>query len=107
MVYIVVPLTKFHALVNLNSEGDILCFCPYDEYLQGLCKCRDQFDCPEAIIEVTVLPKSRPSEQETQDLRRVTREAKRVDKELKKTSHRIKQGVGRLEKAIQKSRWKI
>ena len=72
--------TRCHALVNLSVDGNLICFCPYEEYLQGLCECRERFDCPESIIEITVLPNSRPSDQEARKIRKATREVKKVDK---------------------------
>lgn len=98
---------RFRAIVNLDHKGEILCFCPYDEYLQGKCVCREDYDCPEAIIEVNVLPKSRPSDKRVEEITKATKQVQKVDKELKKSKDRIKQGVRRLEEASKSTRWRI
>lgn len=100
-------MVAFRAIVNLDEDGDVTCFCPYDNYLRGHCECRDKFDCPEAMIEITVLPKSRPSEQAELGLKRVERELKNSEKTIKKANDRIKQGLTQLEKATKGNRWRI
>lgn len=98
---------KLHAIVRFNVEGQLVCFCPYDNYLRGGCACRDEFDCPEALVEITVLPKSRPSEQHVNKIKTAE---KKVTKNLKETTanlNRIKQGVSRLEKAIKGTKFRI
>lgn len=98
---------SFRAIVNLDSKGEILCFCPYDEYLQGLCACREEYDCPEAVIELTVLPNSRPSEKVSGESKKVQRAVKAAEKEIKRSADRIKQGVNRLEKTVGRNLWRI
>ena len=100
-------VSSFRAIVNLDENGELLCFCPYDEYLRGQCECRDQYDCPEAFVEITVLPKSKPSEQQLRDIEKVSKELKKADRQIKRADHRIKQGVNRLEEAIRKTRTRI
>lgn len=100
-------MTAFRAIVNLDKDGDVTCFCPYENYLKGNCECRDKFDCPEAMIEITVLPKSRPSEQVSSGIKKVTRELKNSDRTIKKANDRIKQGLSQLEKATKGNRWRI
>lgn len=100
-------MSPFRAIVHLDDKGEILCFCPYDEYLRGQCVCRDKYDCPEAMIEVTVLPKSRPSDKSVQSAERAAKNLKKANQEVKKANDRIKQGVDRLEKALRGSRFKI
>jgi len=98
---------KFHAIVRFDRNGEVICFCSYDEYLRGKCDCRDKHNCPEAMIDITVLPNSRPSEQE---VKKVERAEKEISKSLKKAAeetNRIKQGVTRLEKAIKGTRFRI
>ena len=56
--------TKFHGIVKFNAVGEVDCFCTYEEYLRKGCACREQFNCPEAMIEITVIPGTRPSDQE-------------------------------------------
>ena len=100
-------MSSFRAIVNLDEDGDVTCFCPYENYLKGHCKCRDKFDCPEAMIEITVLPKSRPSEQAELGIKKVARELKESERTMKKANDRIKQGLSQLEKATKGTRWRI
>jgi hypothetical protein len=56
-------VSMFRAIVNLDRDGDVTCFCPYENYLSGDCVCRNEgLDCPEAMIDITVMPNSRPSD---------------------------------------------
>ena len=100
-------MAAFRAIVNIDKDGDVTCFCPYDNYLKGHCECRDKFDCPEAMIEITVLPKSRPSEQAQAGIKKVTKDLKDSNREIKKANNRIKQGLSQLEKATKNTRWRI
>ncbi len=100
-------MSSFRAIVNLDEDGDITCFCPYENYLKGGCECRDKFDCPEAMIEITVLPKSRPSEQAELGIKKVAKELKDSERTIKKANDRIKQGLSQLEKATKGNRWRI
>jgi hypothetical protein len=100
-------MSAFRAIVNLDEDGDVTCFCPYENYLKGECACRDRFDCPEAMIEITVLPKSRPSEQAELGIKKVARELKESERTMKKANDRIKQGLSQLEKATKGNRWRI
>ena len=100
-------MSSFRAIVNLDVDGDVTCFCPYDNYLKGDCECRDKFDCPEAMIEITVLPKSRPSEQVGIEIKKVARDLKNSERSIKKANDRIKQGLSELEKATKGNRWRI
>lgn len=98
---------RFKAIVHLDKKGEILCFCPYAEYLKGLCVCREEYDCPEAIIEITPLPNSRPSEQDASLIKKINKDNKKTVKELKKATDRIKQGVKNLERASRSTKWRI
>jgi hypothetical protein len=100
-------MSAFRAIVNLDEDGDVTCFCPYENYLKGECACRDRFDCPEAMIEITVLPKSRPSEQVELGIKKVTKELENSKRTMKKANDRIKQGLSQLEKATKGNRWRI
>lgn len=100
-------MSSFRAIVNLDEDGDVTCFCPYENYLKGNCSCRDKFDCPEAMIDITVLPNSRPSEQARTEIKKVTKSLKDSEREVKKASDRIKQGLSHLEKATKGNRWRI
>ncbi len=94
---------KFHGIVNFNAAGEVVCFCSYDEYLKGKCFCREKKDCPEAMIEITVIPSSQP----LQKIKKVVKETNQALKKATAQTNRIKQGVTRLEKAIKGSRFKI
>ena len=100
-------MSSFRAIVNLDEDGDVTCFCPYENYLKGHCECRDKFDCPEAMIDITVLPKSRPSEKVELGIKKVTRVLKDSGRKMKKSNDRIKQGLSQLEKATKSNRWRI
>lgn len=100
-------MSSFRAIVNVDAEGDVTCFCPYENYLKGNCECRVKFDCPEAMIEITVLPKSRPSEQAELGIKKIAREIKKSERVVKKANDRIKQGLSQLEKATKGNRWRI
>lgn len=100
-------MSSFRAIVNVDEEGDVTCFCPYENYLKGNCECRDQFDCPEAMIEITVLPNSRPSAQAKLGIKKIERELKKSGRTVKKANDRIKQGLSQLEKATKGNRWRI
>jgi hypothetical protein len=101
-------MTTFRAIVNLDEDDDVVCFCPYEKYLKGDCRCRNQgLDCPEAEVDITVMPNSRPSDQSKSEIKKVVREVKKVNRDLKNAAGRIKQGVSQLEKATKNSRWRI
>ena len=94
---------RFHGIVNFNKAGELVCFCSYDEYLQGKCVCRTDLDCPEAMIEITVLPNSRPSDEIVTTIRKAAKAVKNVNKSM----NSIKAGVRRLEKSLKGSKYKV
>ena len=100
-------IEKFHAIVNFNEAGEVVCFCSYDEYLRGKCACRETKDCPEAMIEITIMPSSTPAQKGVQEIKKAEKETSRALKKAAAQTNRIKQGVTRLEKAIKGSRFKI
>jgi len=59
------------------------------------------------MIEITVLPKSRPSEQVELGIKKIARELKKSERTVKKANDRIKQGLSQLEKATKGTRWRI
>lgn len=99
--------SKFRAIVKLDEKGEIECFCPYDEYLKGICTCREEYNCPEAYIEITVLPNSRPSDKVLGIIKNNKREVKKVERQIKKETDRIKQGINQIERASKNTRWRI
>ncbi len=98
---------KFHGIVNFNEAGEVVCFCSYEEYLRGKCFCRETKDCPEAMIEITVMPNSKPSDKGIQKIKKAQKETSNALKKATEQTNRIKQGVTRLEKAIKGSRFRI
>ncbi len=90
---------KFHGIVRLDpGTGEIICFCSYDDYLRKRCECRERFNCPEAMIEITVIPGTRPSDQTLAPLK----EAKRNIQKVSKSMNSIKKGVSRLEREMKR-----
>lgn len=100
-------MTKLHCIVNLNVEGEVICFCSYEEYTQGRCACRDQYDCPEALIEVEVLPNTKPSEQAVIKLRNSSKEMEQALRGAEAGAKKIKEGLSRLEQTLTKSRFRL
>lgn len=98
---------KFHGIVNFNAAGEVICFCSYEEYLRGKCVCRETKDCPEAMIEITVLPNSTPVQKNVREIKKAHKEVSKALKKATEQTNRIKQGVTRLEKAIKGSRFKL
>ena len=91
---------KFHGIVKLDSNGEISCFCSYDEYLQGKCGCRDRFDCPEAFIEATILPGTRPSDKVKQTIKAAKKVGSNLRKSTRHLDSSIKKGIAQLEKDV-------
>jgi len=90
-------MEEFRGIVNIE-EGRVVCFCDEQEYLQGKHPCRDQYDCPLAIINVEVVEGSCPSEQAPKDA------IKKLQKNAKREVDKIKAGLGRLEAAVKKNK---
>jgi len=89
-------MTKFHGIVNLDDNGEVVCFCSYAEYEAGRCACRIGKDCPEAMIEISVIPGTKPSEQVTS----ASRELEKTIKDFEHGAKTIKQGLYELEKTL-------
>ena len=98
---------KFHAIVRFDSQGEVVCFCSYEDYLRGQCECRDKYNCPEAMIDITVLPSSKPSEQGLQKVKKTAKEMTKTTKKVVAETNRIKQGLAQLEKNIRNSRFRV
>ena len=93
-------MSEFKGVVNLNSKGEVVCFCSEEEYLRGSCTCKVTYDCPDAIIHIEVLEGTRPSELGVKD----------VDKALVKVAKettRIKEGLAELEKALKGRKFRV
>lgn len=93
-------MTKFHGIVNLDESGEVLCFCSYEEYEAGRCSCRTKYDCPEAMIEIHVIPGTKPSEQATSQISAKSRELKNNLQNIEKSATKIKEGLSNLEKSL-------
>jgi len=93
-------MAEFRGVVNINEQGEIVCFCSQEEAMRGQCGCQNKYDCPEAMISVEVLPGTRPSEQ---GIKQVVVGTERVSKEVTK----IKEGLSRLEQAIKKTKFRL
>ena len=89
---------KFHGIVRLNSVYEVVCFCPYEDRLSKEGACRDKYDCPEAMIEITPIPGTRPSDYILEPLKKAQRTMKKVSKNI----NSIKRGVSRLERDMRK-----
>lgn len=93
-------MTKLHAIVNFDDKGEVICFCSYEEYEAGRCACRNKHDCPEALIEINVIPGTKPSEQLASQITQKSRELKNNLQEIEKSATKIKQGLSSLEKSL-------
>ncbi len=100
-------MPELHVIVNIGSDGDIKCFCPYDEYLQGKCACREKYNCPEAILEVKVISGTKPSDQIIQPAVKATRDMDKVTRKIKGHARKIKEATARFEKSVKGSRFRI
>jgi hypothetical protein len=94
-------MVEFRGVVNFDNKGELVCFCSYQEVLQGKCACRQRDDCPEALITVEVIEGTRPSEQiGTEDVRKVSRE-------MLKGVSKIKEGLAKFEKDVKWRKFRI
>lgn len=91
---------EFRGVVNISPSGEIVCFCTEKEALQGKCHCQKNHDCPEAMINIEVIPGTKPSEK---GVRKVVKSKDDIVKEAAK----IKEGLSRLEKAVKKTKFRI
>lgn len=99
---------KFHGIVLIDKNDEIVCFCSYSDYLQGNCACREKYDCPEAFIEVTVIPGTRPSDKIKQVVKNVKKASRDVLNNTRRMNNSIKKGLAELEKSVRKAgRFKI
>ena len=89
---------KFHGIVRMDGAGEVVCFCSYDEYLRNGCGCREKFNCPEAMIEITVIPGTRPLDRSLKPFR----EAEKSIQKISKNVSSIKKGLSRLERDMRK-----
>ena len=100
-------MTPTHVLVNISPDGDVKCFCPYEEYLQIKGDCRSKFDCAEAILDVSTIAGSKPSEQIPTALSVTSRDVKKASGDIIRQSRRIKEGLASFEKAVRGSKFRL
>ena len=93
-------MSEFRGVVNLNSKGEVVCFCSEEEYLRGSCTCKFTYDCPDAIISIEVLEGTRPSEQGL-------KLAKKTVHTVVKETTKIKEGLAELEKALKGRKFRL
>jgi hypothetical protein len=93
-------MVEFRGVVNINEQGEIVCFCSLEEAMRGHCVCQNKYDCPEAIISVETLPGTKPSEK---GAKQIVTDTERVAKEVTK----IKEGLSRLEQAVRKTKFRL
>ena len=93
-------MPEFKGVVNFNTKGEVVCFCAEKEVLQGKCRCKVRYDCPEAIINIEVIPGSKPSERAVQD---VEKSGKAVIQDFSK----IKESLVKFEKSIKGTKFRI
>ena len=91
---------EFRGVVNIDSRGDIICFCSQREVLQGKCICHKKDDCPEAVISVEVIEGTRPSE------KNIDQVSKSIS-EITKSTVKIKEGLSKLEQSVKKTKFRL
>jgi len=91
---------EFRGVVNIDENGEVICFCSEKEALQGKCLCKDRDDCPDAIISIEVIQGTRPSES---GVKKVVKAKDNIVKEVIK----IKEGLSRLEQAVKKTKFRM
>jgi nucleoid-associated protein YgaU len=99
---------SFVGVVRLNEAGEMVCFCYQKDVQAGLCDCKERFDCPEALIEISVIAGTRPSETVETAMGQAEKALSKATQEAEKGAESIKKGLAQLEKSIrQNSRFKI
>jgi hypothetical protein len=96
-------MISFCGVVRLDSSGQLVCFCYEQDVKAGICECRRKFDCPEAKIDISIIPGTRPSETQGAEIVRVNRDVENAIKSTVKSAEKIKEGLSQLEKAIKRN----
>lgn len=91
---------EFRGVVNINEEGEVVCFCSHKEVLQGKCSCQKKYNLPESLISIEVLPGTRPSERGVKKLEDAGEKAIRE-------VNKIKEGLTQLEKSIRGTKFRL
>lgn len=94
---------SFVGVVRLNEDGELLCFCYQKDVDAGLCDCQRRFDCPEARVEISIIPGTRPTEMEAAADDQAAKLLSKSVKDTIKSAESIKKGLAQLEKSIQKN----
>ena len=94
---------SFHGVVRFNEEGELICFC-YDTDVQtGRCGCLLLHDCSEAVVEVSIIAGTKPSEKNAKSLARASQGIEDIVDKVSESAGKIKQGLSALEKAIKRN----
>lgn len=96
-------MISFCGVVRVDSNGQLVCFCYEQDVKAGLCECQRKFDCPEAKIDISIIPGTRPSDLEGADLARANRDIESAIKSTVKSAEKIKEGLSQLEKSIKRN----
>lgn len=96
-------MISFCGVVRFNEEGQLICFCYEEDVKAGICECQRKFDCPEAKVEISVIPGTRPSEIQKAEINRVNRDFTASMKSTIKSAEKIKEGLSQLEKSIKRN----
>ena len=91
-------IKKFHGIVRLDVGEEVICFCSYEDYLREGCVCKEKFNCPEAMIEITIIPGTRFSDNSLDPFKKAEKSIQKISKNISS----IKKGVSRLERDMRK-----
>ncbi len=100
-------MTPTHVIVNMGEDGDVKCFCPYEEYLRVKGDCRSKFDCAEAILDVRIVAGSKPSEQTSSAVTVTSMDIKKASRDITRSARKIKEGLARFEKSVRGSKFRL
>jgi len=96
-------MISFCGVVRFDSNGQMVCFCYEQDVKAGICECQRKFDCPEAKIDISIIPGTRPSEIQGAEINRTNRDVENAIKSTVKSAEKIKEGLSQLEKAIKRN----
>jgi len=89
------------------EEGKITCFCKLADWEREQYKCREIYDCPIAVLDVSILPNTRPSDEAKLGLKASEKKFLKGAAELSKSIQKIKQGITSLEKAAAQNKFRL
>jgi len=97
---------QLHSLVCIE-EGVVTCFCKLSDWKSKQYKCRVIYNCPEALLDVKVLPFTRPSDEIKASVNTAIKSITKSTAAFGAAPNKIKQGIVGLEKAIEKLKFRI